>query len=97
MLPAYNGPMVICGYFVYPPSTGRGSETFLRLRQKLPFEDDEFDHVHIQGMAFAEPENKVCPVSLPRSEFGLDSYFQFSVVALGVRSGLVPLLLPVSD
>ncbi|KAJ3539166.1 hypothetical protein NM688_g6406 [Phlebia brevispora] len=23
------------------------------LRQKLPFEDDEFDHVHIQGLAFA--------------------------------------------
>ena len=29
------------------------------LRQKLPFEDDEFDYVHIQGMAFAIPELKV--------------------------------------
>lgn len=29
------------------------------LRQKLPFEDDEFDHVHIHGLAFAVPENKV--------------------------------------
>lgn len=28
------------------------------LRQKLPFEDDEFDHVHIHGLAFAVPENK---------------------------------------
>ena len=29
------------------------------LRQKLPFEDDEFDHVHIHGIGFAVPENKV--------------------------------------
>ncbi|EKM61303.1 uncharacterized protein PHACADRAFT_84271 [Phanerochaete carnosa HHB-10118-sp] len=28
------------------------------LRQKLPFDDDEFDHVHIHGLAFAVPENK---------------------------------------
>ncbi|GJE85787.1 S-adenosyl-L-methionine-dependent methyltransferase [Phanerochaete sordida] len=28
------------------------------LRQKLPFEDDEFDHVHIHGIGFAVPENK---------------------------------------
>ncbi|KZT75057.1 hypothetical protein DAEQUDRAFT_19481 [Daedalea quercina L-15889] len=28
------------------------------LRQRLPFEDEEFDYVHIQGLAFAVPENK---------------------------------------
>ncbi|CAL1695096.1 unnamed protein product [Somion occarium] len=28
------------------------------LRQKLPFDDDEFDYVHIQGLAFAVPESK---------------------------------------
>lgn len=38
-----------------------------RLRQKLPFEDDEFDHVHIQGMAFAVPEHKVLPPHFPHA------------------------------
>ncbi|KAI0079642.1 hypothetical protein K474DRAFT_1617498 [Panus rudis PR-1116 ss-1] len=28
------------------------------LRQKLPFDEDEFDYVHIHGLAFAVPENK---------------------------------------
>ncbi|TFY59843.1 hypothetical protein EVJ58_g5519 [Rhodofomes roseus] len=28
------------------------------LRQRLPFEDEEFDFVHIHGLAFAVPENK---------------------------------------
>ncbi|KAI0094360.1 hypothetical protein BDY19DRAFT_912415 [Irpex rosettiformis] len=28
------------------------------LRQKLPFEDDEFDYVHIHGIALGVPENK---------------------------------------
>ncbi len=28
------------------------------LTTKLPFEDDEFDHVHIQSIARAVPENK---------------------------------------
>lgn len=30
------------------------------LTNKLPFEDDEFDHVHISGVARGVPENKVC-------------------------------------
>lgn len=29
------------------------------LTTKLPFEDDEFDHVHIQSIAAGVPENKV--------------------------------------
>ena len=33
--------------------------TFRSLRNKLPFDDDEFDHVHIQGLALGIPENKV--------------------------------------
>ncbi|EPT01481.1 hypothetical protein FOMPIDRAFT_56317 [Fomitopsis schrenkii] len=28
------------------------------LRQRLPFDDEEFDYVHINGLAFAVPENK---------------------------------------
>ncbi|KAH8099373.1 S-adenosyl-L-methionine-dependent methyltransferase [Cristinia sonorae] len=28
------------------------------LRQRLPFEDEEFDHIHIQSMAFSVPELK---------------------------------------
>lgn len=33
------------------------------LTNKLPFEDDEFDHVHISGVARGVPENKVCNAS----------------------------------
>ena len=33
--------------------------TYRSLRQRLPFEDEEFDYVHIEGLAFAVPENKV--------------------------------------
>lgn len=29
------------------------------LRNKLPFDDDEFDHVHMQCVALGIPENKV--------------------------------------
>ena len=29
------------------------------LRNKLPFEDEEFDYVHIQNLALGIPENKV--------------------------------------
>ena len=29
------------------------------LTMQLPFEDDEFDHVHIHAIARAVPENKV--------------------------------------
>jgi hypothetical protein len=29
------------------------------LTTKLPFDDDEFDHIHIRGIARAVPENKV--------------------------------------
>lgn len=29
------------------------------LTTRLPFEDDEFDHVHVQGIARGVPENKV--------------------------------------
>lgn len=29
------------------------------LTTKLPFDDDEFDHVHIQSIAAGVPENKV--------------------------------------
>jgi heme/copper-type cytochrome/quinol oxidase subunit 4 len=32
------------------------------LTTKLPFDDDEFDHVHIQSIAAGVPENKVCAV-----------------------------------
>ena len=35
--------------------------TYRSLRQRLPFEDEEFDYVHIEGLAFAVPENKVIP------------------------------------
>lgn len=40
------------------------------LTTKLPFDDDEFDHVHIQSIAKGVPENKVegfileCPALL---------------------------------
>ena len=30
------------------------------LTTKLPFDDDEFDHVHIKSIARGVPENKVC-------------------------------------
>lgn len=36
------------------------TENHVSLTTKLPFEDDEFDHVHIRGIARAVPENKVC-------------------------------------
>lgn len=29
------------------------------LRNKLPFEDEEFDYVHVQNLALGIPENKV--------------------------------------
>lgn len=29
------------------------------LTTKLPFDDDEFDHVHIKGISRGVPENKV--------------------------------------
>ncbi|TBU34698.1 hypothetical protein BD311DRAFT_650076 [Dichomitus squalens] len=32
------------------------------LRNKLPFDDDEFDHVHINGIALGIPENKWYPL-----------------------------------
>nr|VWO94318.1 N/A [Ganoderma boninense] len=32
------------------------------LRNKLPFEDEEFDHVHINGIALGVPENKWYPL-----------------------------------
>lgn len=32
------------------------------LTTKLPFDDDEFDHVHIQSIARGVPENKVCRI-----------------------------------
>lgn len=35
------------------------SNSFRSLTTKLPFDDDEFDHVHIRGIARAVPENKV--------------------------------------
>ena len=35
--------------------------TYRSLRQRLPFEDEEFVYVHIDGLAFAVPENKVIP------------------------------------
>lgn len=34
------------------------------LTTKLPFEDDEFDHVHIQAIAKGVPENKVYCLTL---------------------------------
>ena len=33
--------------------------TTFSLRVKLPFEDEEFDYIHVSGIAFAVPENKV--------------------------------------
>ncbi len=35
------------------------SLTSISLTTKLPFEDDEFDHVHIRSIARAVPESKV--------------------------------------
>lgn len=35
------------------------SNSFRSLTTKLPFDDDEFDYVHIRGIARAVPENKV--------------------------------------
>jgi hypothetical protein len=32
---------------------------YFSLTTKLPFDDDEFDHVHIQSIAAGVPENKV--------------------------------------
>lgn len=32
------------------------------LRVKLPFEDEEFDYIRLNGVAFAVPENKVCRI-----------------------------------
>lgn len=44
---------------------------FRSLRQKLPFDDDEFDHVHIQNIAFAVPENKVTSETICDGEYFL--------------------------
>ena len=41
---------------LYPLSP---AENVPSLRNKLPFDDDEFDHVHIQGLASGIPEIKV--------------------------------------
>lgn len=32
----------------------------MSLTTKLPFDDDEFDHVHMRGLGRGIPENKVC-------------------------------------
>lgn len=59
----YNGNMVICKYvtstlsvpvFTSPPLYSPSS-----LTTNLPFEDDEFDHVHVSMIATGVPENKV--------------------------------------
>lgn len=41
------------------------------LTTKLPFEDDEFDHVHIQAIAKGVPENKVSWVQYPDTKLAL--------------------------
>ncbi len=48
----------------YPETSGLLIALAYSLRQKLPFDDDEFDHVHIHGLAYAVPENKVCIPSI---------------------------------
>jgi hypothetical protein len=35
------------------------TEGVVSLTNKLPFEDDEFDHVHVHAIAQGVPENKV--------------------------------------
>ena len=57
--------MGICMRFHFAGKFRRRLMSAHSLRQKLPFEDDEFDHVHIHGLAFAVPENKVSALSGP--------------------------------
>jgi len=64
------------------------------LTTRLPFDDDEFDHIHMQSIATGVPENKVCAVvfSFVRS---FDRLFARSGVFLfkcGVKIALLLLL-----
>lgn len=49
----------------------------LSLTSRLPFPDDEFDHVHIEGVALAVPEHKVClcTVHTPPESVGWQLHF----------------------
>lgn len=51
----------------------------MSLTTKLPFDDDEFDHVHMHGLGRGIPENKV------RHHFFLPYYVHLlnAVVAVG--------------
>ena len=44
------------------------------LTTKLPFEDDEFDHVHVQSIAHGVPENKVSAPTIHSLPFTYRSY-----------------------
>jgi hypothetical protein len=70
------------------------------LTTKLPFDDDEFDHVHIQSIAKGVPENKVdsildCPTlltlsatvgGLVRSELSCLSFLRDTILTFSVGS-----------
>ena len=60
------------------------------LTTKLPFDDEEFDHVHVKDIARGVPENKVCyPVTIT-AKVAIYSRTQWDFVfAVGIRtSGL---------
>lgn len=56
---ASNGCTVTCASHQSAPLWSHTLMMHRSLRKRLPFEDEEFDYVHIDGLAFAVPENKV--------------------------------------
>ena len=54
--------MATCEYYFGAHETGRRQLDMLRylsLTTKLPFDDDEFDHVRLNDLGRGIPENKV--------------------------------------
>lgn len=49
--------MEICELLSWPKKMC--TDVLYSLTTKLPFEDDEFDHIHLKGIARAVPETKV--------------------------------------
>jgi hypothetical protein len=67
---------------------GRRAEIILgSLTTKLPFDEDEFDHVHVKDIARGVPESKVRLHVLIKAEVVTDSLFQWDFVfAVGIRA-----------